>query len=86
MSEADIQVILNELKNIKDDITEIKGDVKDKCANCVRTEVMKATVDNFVKMSDDERKKIWLHIYAQWAVIGAFALMIATNYFQGISK
>ncbi len=58
MSEGDIQVILAELQNIKDDIAEIKTDIKDRCKNCLNTAV-----------ADEKIKNQWRHIASLWAVI-----------------
>lgn len=58
MSESDIQVILTELKNIKDDIAEIKLEVKDKCKSCLNAAV-----------ADERLKNHWRHIASLWAVI-----------------
>jgi hypothetical protein len=58
MSEGDIQVILAELKNIKDDMAEIKVDIKERCKNCLNTAVMEERVGNQ-----------WRHIASLWAVI-----------------
>lgn len=58
MSDSDIQVILNELKNIKDDIADIKTDIKDKCKNCV----------NFA-VTDEKLKNQNRHIAALWAAL-----------------
>jgi hypothetical protein len=61
MGESDIQVILNELRNIKDDIAEIKLEIRNKCKNCLNTAV-----------ADEKIKNHWRHIASLWAVIVFF--------------
>jgi hypothetical protein len=58
MSESDVQVILNELKNIKEDVAEIKTEMKDRCKNCLNAAV-----------TDERLKNQWRHIASLWAVI-----------------
>lgn len=58
MSETDIQVILNELKNIKDDIADIKGEIRDKCRSCVSFAVTEEKIKNQSR-----------HIAALWATL-----------------
>jgi uncharacterized membrane protein len=61
MGESDIQVILNELKNIKDDIAEIKDDIKHKCDSCVNASTFR-----------ERLRSQWTHILGVWAVIGVY--------------
>ena len=72
MSESDIQVILNELKNIKDDIADIKTDVKDKCKSCV----------NFA-VANEKLKNQGKHIAALWAVIAFMGTVLVKRIFGG---
>lgn len=58
MSEGDIQVILAELQNIKEDVADIKADIKDRCKNCLNTAV-----------AEERIKNQWRHIASLWAVI-----------------
>lgn len=58
MSESEVQVILTELKNIKEDVAEIKTEIKDRCKNCLNTAV-----------TDERTKNQWRHIASLWAVI-----------------
>lgn len=62
LSESDIQVILNELKHIKDDISEIKDALKNKCATCVNASTFR-----------ERLKSQWTHIMGIWGVISAYA-------------
>jgi hypothetical protein len=72
LSDSDIGVILAELQHIKEDIIEIKKDVKDRCSTCLNS-----------KLLENESKRLWNSTYALWTVVGAFALLIITQYFSG---
>jgi peptidoglycan hydrolase CwlO-like protein len=61
MSESEIQVILSELRNIKEDISEIKQDIKERCNTCVNTSTLK-----------ERLRSQWTHILGIWTVIGAY--------------
>lgn len=68
MSDASIQVILNELTHIKEALKEVKDDVKDKCNSCTNATIAKEKISNQ-----------WYHIGALWAAIVLLGGMLWTH-------
>lgn len=53
MSNPEIQVILNELKHIREDIAELKEANKHKCDDCTKVAILNSRLENYEKVVKD---------------------------------
>jgi DNA repair exonuclease SbcCD ATPase subunit len=53
LSEVDIQVILNELKHIREDLAEVKLDAKNKCKDCIEIELVNNKIETLKEKIDE---------------------------------
>lgn len=73
MGESEIQVILVELQHVRDEIADIKEELKGKCTTCLNAGLAEQAIVNLEKLTNSDSKKLWLNVNAQWMVFGAVA-------------